>query len=272
MTTPRKDHWTSSAYNSAAGFVPKLTTTVVSYLNPQPSDKILDIGCGDGELTYQIAQKTTSGKVLGVDASNSFIETARERYPSIPFILHDATELESCPEVVTGEWDKVFSNAAMHWILRKESTRKKFFENVHSALKPDGSFVFEMGGHGNVAEVLTASIAALTHAGVPLQQAREASPWFFPSTVWMENMLKDVGFEIEKVETEYRPSKLKEGADGCESWVRLMCADFLEAVEEKKRDGAVKEICDLIETSILREEDGSRWMGYLRLRGVARKK
>jgi hypothetical protein len=52
-----------------------------------------------------------------------------------------------------GSYDKVFSNAAMHWILRPEERREDFFRGVHGALKPDGVFCFEMGGMGNVAEV-----------------------------------------------------------------------------------------------------------------------
>lgn len=273
----RKDHWSSEAYSSAAGFVPKLTTKVVSYLDAQPSDSILDIGCGDGDLTAQIA--TSANRVLGVDASKSFINSAKDKYDSLPncsFILNDSTELQTCSEAMTGTWDKAFSNAAMHWILREPSTRASFFENVHKALKPGGKFVFEMGGKGNVAEIHAASTAALLHAGVPLDLAREASPWFFPSTTWMSAALEAAGFEVEKCELEYRPSLLtadkEDGSGGILGWAKLMCAQFLEAAPENKREEVLKEICDVIETIITREEDGSRYLGYVRLRAVARKR
>ncbi|KAK4499460.1 hypothetical protein PRZ48_009975 [Zasmidium cellare] len=265
---PRKDHWTSTAYNTAAGFVPKLTSKVLSYLDPQPDDSILDIGCGDGSLTSQIA--ASGARVLGVDASRNFIETAREKYASdnCTFLLHDATDLSSCPEAVEGNWDKIFSNAAMHWILRQPRTRQNFFQNLHRCLKKDGKFVFEMGGAGNVAEIQTSSIAALVHAGIPLQTAREAFPWFFPDVAWMRNTLEQSGFEVEVCELEYRPSRLGEGA--LEGWIRLMCADMLEVVEEGRREGVVREMCGILET-VLRREDGSMWLGYVRLRGVARR-
>lgn len=265
----RKDHWTSEAYNSAAGFVPKLTSTVVSYLNAQPNDRILDIGCGDGSLTVRIA--ASGAMVLGVDASKSFIATAGETYASekCSFLLHDATELQSCEEAIGGQWDKVFSNAAMHWILQRTETRKAFFENVNKSLRKDGQFVFEMGGAGNVAEIQTSSIAALVHAGVPLQTARDGFPWFFPDVDWMRGTLESTGFKVEKCELEYRPSKLGEGA--LENWIRLMCADMLEVVEdEEKREGVVREMCDTLQT-VLTREDGSQWLGYVRLRAVARK-
>ena len=77
----RKDYWNSQTYNSFAGFVPKLTTKVVSYLDPRPNESILDIGCGDGSLTAQIAK--ASARVLGVDASKSFIETANEKHAAL---------------------------------------------------------------------------------------------------------------------------------------------------------------------------------------------
>ena len=273
-----KDHWSSKHYNSAAGFVPKLTSTVVSYLDVQPTDRILDIGCGDGSLTAQIAQASSDGQVLGLDASQSFVQTAQETHTSsnCSFKHQNCTRLEECPDAVNGSWDKVFSNAAMHWILRNPDTRAPFFENVNKALKPGGMFVFEMGGSGNVAEVQAAASAALMHAGVSLEETRETNPWFFPSTTWMEKTLQDVGFEVLKCEHEYRATKLtadtEDRSGGLEGWVKLMCGQFLEKVDESKRDAVLREICDVLDPIITRHEDGSKWLGYCRLRAVGRKK
>ena len=209
-----KDHWSSNAYTSAAGFVPKLTTKVISYLDAQPGDRILDVGCGDGALTTNIAQSASSGYVLGLDASKSFISTAQEKYsaPNCNFKLLDCTKLQDCPETVDGSWDKVFSNAAMHWILRKAEIRNEFFDNVYKALKPGGLFVFEMGANGNVAEIQAATIAALIHAGLSVKEASEACPWFFPSTDWMSATLSNAGFEVEICEHEYRSTHLSRGS------------------------------------------------------------
>ena len=273
-----KDHWSSTAYQSAAAFVPKLTSKVVSYLDVQPNDRILDVGCGDGTLTAQIAEAAGSGQVLGLDASQSFISTAEEKYAtsSCTFKLQDCTKLEECPEAIDGSWDKVFSNAAMHWILRNTETRIRFFDNVYKALKPGGSFVFEQGGGGNVGEVQAASVAALTHAGLSLDEVREANPWFFPTTNWMSETLTNAGFEVEKCELEYRPTKLTVDTDdksgGLEGWARLMCAQYLEKVSAEKQTGVLREICEILDSVIAREADGSKYLGYVRLRAVARKK
>lgn len=271
---PSKDHWSSEAYQNAASFVPKLATTVVKYLDCKPNDKILDIGCGDGILTAQLAaQLTGTGIIHGLDASSSFIETAKaiNQPPKCSYALQDCTQLDQCG-IVDGSYDKVFSNAALHWILRREDTRQRVFKEVYRALKPGGSFVFEMGGKGNVGEVVAAVLSALVLYGVPLDRARELDPWFFPSTAWARSALETAGFIIEICELEYRPTQMTNAktGGGLEGWLRLMAAQFLEGVEEAKRDGVVRHVCDVLET-VVTSEDGSQWIGNVRLRAVARK-
>lgn len=132
--------------------------------------------------------------------------------------------------------------------------------------------MFEMGGHGNVAEVMTALIYTLVKHEVPLDKAKEANPWFFPSETWIKDTLETVGFQVDKVETEYRPTKLTSAVNGgLAGWIRLMGAQFLELLDEEKQGEAVKQICEVLEPVVTRVEDGSQWLGYVRLRGVAKK-
>lgn len=165
------------------------------------------------------------------------------------------------------------SNAALHWILRDSSTRNNTLRACLEALKPGGTFVFEMGAAGNVPEVHTALISALVHQGLSIHRAREASPWFFPSDTWMRKSLEEIGFVVEVLEVEYRPTKLTTGDEGgLRGWVKLMGASMLEAVEDDmRRELAIDEVCDVLSTIVTRIEDGSQWLGYVRLRGVAKK-
>ncbi|KAI9714200.1 MAG: hypothetical protein M1812_006421 [Candelaria pacifica] len=273
-----QDHWSAEAYTASASFVPQLASKVLSYLDPQHGDRIIDLGCGDGVLTKKIADHKV-GFVLGLDSSPNLIAEAFENNMTYGLMTHtyevlDCRHLETRLSVFKEEtWDKVFSNAALHWILREEATRKSVFENVFKLLKPGGIFVFEMGGKGNVAEVHAALISALVHQGLSFEQAREASPWFFPSERWMTDGLTEVGFEISRMEMEYRPTALTtEEGGGLEGWVRLMGANLLEKLATKRRiEKAVREVCEVLQSVIRREEDGSMWLGYNRLRVVARK-
>lgn len=275
--TNQKDHWSSEKYATSASFVPLLTTKVVSYLNPSPTDRILDIGCGDGPLSAKIAATVPQGSLLGLDASPSMIKTAQTDHssgPNISFRVADCANLRtSAPDVLDGSWDKIFSNAAFHWILRAPGTRARVFADLHAALRPGGALVFEMGGAGCVAEVHSTLTAALvTHGGVPgVAEAREASPWFYADEPWMRRTLEAAGFVVEVCEKEYRPTRLtdeKEG--GLAGWVRLFGNAFLERVEEGKREEVVQHVVEACRGSCERE-DGSWWLGYVRLRAVARK-
>jgi trans-aconitate methyltransferase len=255
---------------------------VVSYLDPQPGERILDLGCGDGVLTAQIAETISPGEIIGLDASSFMIAAAKEKFPpsdsrKCSFHVQDCTNFpaETKAKYLDGKWDKVFSNAALHWILRNPATRKDVLRAAYDALKPSGVFVFEMGGHGNVGEVYSALIAALVAQGYSPEEANERSPWFFPSTDWMRGALQEVGFEVDTVEIEYRPTKLTPkdagGTGGLEGWNRLMGAEFLADLDDAKRNEAIKMVVDILDTFITRVEDGSQWLGYVRLRGVARK-
>ncbi|KAF2674789.1 methyltransferase domain-containing protein [Microthyrium microscopicum] len=275
MASANKDHWSSNTYQASASFVPKLATKVVQYLDAKPSDKILDIGCGDGVLTLDLASSCSS--IVGLDFSASMIQTAKDEaakknITNATFGIADCSRLPEDGKsfVQPGSYDKVFSNAAMHWILRNPETRDGVFRGAYDALKPGGVFVFECGGAGNVAETVTAFIASLVHvAGLSVDAARELIPWYFASEAWASARLEKAGFKVEKIELEYRPTKLVEG-QGIEGWLRLFGAGILDSIDESKRDGVINHAVGLLSGTVTRE-DGSEYIGYVRLRGIARK-
>jgi SAM-dependent methyltransferase len=197
----------------------------------------------------------------------------REKYPS-PILttssVLDATQLIHKPELQRSSFDKVFSNAAMHWILRPADTRLDFFRGVRNALKPAGLFCFEMGGMGNVAEIRAALLSVVSRR-VGMARARAADPWFFPDGAWMRRMLEQTvgGFKVERMEREYRPTPVDQG--GVEGWVRLMGKQFLDAVPgSEDREACVAEVCEVLQ-SVCESPGGGEWLGYVRLRAVARR-
>ena len=274
----KKDHWTALSYTSSASFVPKLASKVQTWLFPQPSDTILDLGCGDGVLTFQIAQ--ACNKVIGLDSSSNLIAAAKKNFPPSEKLKWEVADVRALEQSMflreqEGIFDKVFSNAALHWILREEASRTSVLRAAHKALKPGGTFVFEMGGAGNVAEVHAALILETArYARISVAEARELSPWFFPSEKRMREMLKEAGFEVLRCELEYRATELEEKKDkegGVEGWVRLMGGVFLDKIEDDgKREEAIRDVCESLK-GICGREDGSEWLGYVRLRAEARK-
>jgi trans-aconitate methyltransferase len=170
------------------------------------------------------------------------------------------------------QYTKLFSNAALHWILRCPSPqRSAFFATAFDLLQPGGTFVAECGAFGNIAEVHSAVVAALIHRGVSPQTARESSPWWFGGERDYRALLEEAGFVVEVLETELRQTELtKAKGGGIGGWVRLFAAEMLACLEEGERAGAVREVEEALEATG-RRGDGGMWVNYVRLRFVARK-
>ena len=131
--------WDAKLYDAKHGFVWEKAKAVAELLAAKPGEHILDIGCGTGALTADIA--AAGAEVLGVDRSAEMIAEAREKFPSLRFAVCDARTLP-----FANEFDAVFSNAALHWIPEAQQA----VEGVVRALRPGGRLVAEFGGKGNV--------------------------------------------------------------------------------------------------------------------------
>ena len=120
--------------------MPELGAAALHLLAPQPGEMILDVGCGDGALTDRIA--AVGAIVVGLDVSADMVEAARAR--GVDAFVADAEDMDLTR---FGQFDAVFSNAALHWMLDPDAVASGIF----AALKAGGRFVGEMGGAGNLA-------------------------------------------------------------------------------------------------------------------------
>lgn len=140
---------------------------------------------------------------------------------------------------------------------------------MRDALAPGGTFVFEMGGLGNVCEIRAALLSAVgRRAG--LARAQEADPWFFPDEEWARQVMEDKvgGWKVERAEREWRPTRADKG--GVEGWVRLMAQRWFEVLPEGEREECIREVVDVLEIA-LRQPSGGHSLGYVRLRVFARR-
>lgn len=188
----------------------------------------------------------------------------------------DAVELAKAPHLQRGQYTKLFSNAALHWVLGQCKTdaakQAEFFRAARDALVPGGTFAFEMGGLGNVSEMRAALLGAVARR-VGLAKAVEHDPWFFPDEAWAKTVMEETvgGWKVERAEREYRPTTADVG--GVEGWVRLFGASFFEALPEgKEREECVREVVDVLEVVCRNPGSGGGFhLGYVRLRVLARK-
>jgi len=237
--------WSPVTYDEHARFVSDLAGEVLGWLAPRAGERILDLGCGDGVLSEQL--QTMGCRVIGVDASPGMIAAARGR--GLDARLADAHEL-----AFDGEFDAVFSNAALHWMTKPG----KVLDGVAKALVPDGRFVAEFGGHGNVAAITTAMRAVAKSRG---GDQNLAGPWFFPSVDDYRRLLEQKRFIVKRIGLFPRPTLLK---TGMKSWLKLFRKPFFEQFGDAM-DEAVGEAEALLKPSLC--DAGGRWTAdYVRLR------
>jgi trans-aconitate methyltransferase len=241
----RAQTWSPETYDEHARFVSDLAGEVLNWLAPRSGERILDLGCGDGVLTEQL--KNRGCRVIGVDASPGMIAAARAR--GLDARLVDAHEL-----TFDGEFDAVFSNAALHWMVKPG----KVLDGVIRALVPHGRFIAEFGGHGNVAAITTAMRAVAKNRGGDQELA---GPWFFPSVDDYRRLLEQKGFIVKRIGLFPRPTLLK---TGMKSWLKLFRKPFFEQFGEAM-DAALEEAEALLRPSLC--DAGGRWTAdYVRLR------
>lgn len=238
--------WSAEGYARNARFVSDLGEAVLSWLDPKPGERILDLGCGDGALTARIA--ASGAEIVGVDASEDMVAAARERGL-------DAQVVDGRALSVDAEFDAVFSNAALHWMGQADDV----IAGVTRALKPGGRFVAEFGGHGNVAAICTALLAVAREHGL---DDRLAHPWYFPTAESYAARLQSHGLAIRRIVLRPRPTPLPTGIEG---WLETFRRPLFDALPDTVRQEALHRAVSLLAPS-LRDEEGRWTADYVRLR------
>jgi trans-aconitate methyltransferase len=254
MPTPRelKQTWNAELYEGRHSFVWQLGQGVLDLLEPKKGEKILDLGCGTGQLTHRIAE--AGATIAGLDSSTDMIGQARQNFPGITFILCDAAEMH-----FENEFDAVFSNAALHWMLDPRAV----VSGVARALKTGGRFVAEMGGKGNIAIIQNALQTVL-----PRYNAGKVPPLknYFPSISEYSALLEEAGLDVRMAQLFDRPTPL-EGEQGMANWLRQFCWYSFEGVPAAARETALDEVVRQLREVLYR--DGQWSADYRRLRFIA---
>lgn len=243
--------WDPEAYAQTGAFVHGMAGGVVELLAPQPGERILDLGCGDGQLTMRLA--ATGAKVVGVDASPQMVAAAQSR--GAEAVQGNAESLPFPDQ----DFDAVFSNAVLHWVRDHDA----MMGEVRRVLRPGGRFVAEFGGHGNIAAIRVALMAVLERHNLA---GREDGVNYYPTPKAYAERLERHGFRVEQIALIPRPTPLAEG--GMSQWLRTFRRGVIEALPESARETVVRETAELL-AHALRDEQGNWSTDYVRLRFIA---
>jgi len=227
---------------------------------------LLDIGCGDGKITAELARRLPDGRVVGVDSSKEMIHLAQKSYPSkdypkLSFQVMDARKL-----TFQGEFDRVFSNASLHWIIDQQAV----LNGVKRSLKPRGRLLFQMAGKGNAKDVLS-TIYELAEAK-PWKAffSNMAFPYGFYDTEEYKAFLQEAGLAAERVELFPKDMKF-DNSEGLAGWVRTTWLPFTDRLPAELTAKFVHEIVDHYIKRYPADEAGVVHVGMMRIEVEAHK-
>ena len=212
--------WNAGAYDTNFSFVARGGESLVDLLDPRPGQRVLDLGCGTGDLTAKIAERGAT--VVGLDADASMIERARARFPDLEFVHGDGHQFS------LGSFDSVFSNAALHWLTRPREVTSA----VRAALVDGGAFVAEQGGAGNVAKTIAALNAARVDIG---HDPVSPLPWYYPSVGEHATLLESCRFRVHVMVHYDRPSPLEDCPAGIVDWAQMFGGAYFTDIADEQR-------------------------------------
>ncbi|HEY9694404.1 MAG TPA: methyltransferase domain-containing protein [Oculatellaceae cyanobacterium] len=246
--------WNADLYQGKHAFVWQYGEDIVELLSPQPGERILDLGCGTGQLTEKIA--SVGAEVMGIDNSAAMITKAEANYPQIPFAVADARNFQ-----VAQPLDAVFSNAALHWVKEADAV----ISCTWQALKPRGRFVAEFGGKGNVHAIASTLFSIIESKGSTTLES--LNPWYFPSIGDYATRLEKQGFNVTYAVLFDRPTPLADGEAGLANWIRMFASTVLAKYSVEEQNSLIAALEQRLKPTLYR--DGTWIADYRRLRVVA---
>jgi trans-aconitate methyltransferase len=229
--------WDAEEYRTSSSNQKKWALELLSKLDLKGNESVLDIGCGDGEITAAIARRVPRGFAVGIDSSRDMVDLAvthypPERCPNISFHLKDAREID-----FDEEFDAVFSNACLHWI----SDHRPVLAGIRRCLKPGGRVLLQMGGKGNAATVLQAIDTVLKLPRWAGYFEGFAFPYAFYGPEEYRSWLEALGFSVRRLEL-LPKDMVHGGAEAFAAWLRTTWLPYTQRVPESLREEFISEI------------------------------
>ncbi|KOY14982.1 methyltransferase type 11 [Paenibacillus xylanivorans] len=208
-------------------FLSNLGVDILSLLQPQSGERILDIGSGNGDLTAKIA---AAGAIpTGIDLSERMVKLAQQKYPDLNVQVKDASQYRT-----DVPFDAVFSHAVIHWINSPAALTR----SIWLALREGGRFVAEFAGSGNIAILTTAMKEALELHGYTWAGR---NPWYHPTIGEYATLLEQNGFRVTFAQHFDKPAPLK-GEAGLRNWLNSFADYFFNDVSSADKESIYQSI------------------------------
>jgi trans-aconitate 2-methyltransferase len=229
--------WNPEEYQDNSDNQQKWGVDLIANLKLTGNERILDIGCGVGNITAAIAEKLPKGSVIGIDSSLDMVRQSEKSYPAnkhpnLSFIVKDASMLD-----FINEFDIVFSNACLHWIKNHLPVLRGIQRSLHSG----GRIMLQMGGRDNAKHILEV-------IGVLIKQPQWSSyftnfdfPYGFYGPEDYEGWLAETG--LIKKRLELVPKDMThDNKNKFAAWIRTTWLPYTQEVPASLREQFINEL------------------------------
>jgi trans-aconitate methyltransferase len=258
--------WNADDYAKHSSSQYKWAQELIPNLKLSGSEALLDIGCGDGKIAAVLAQSLPSGCVVGIDSSEDMVTLAQhtfppDAYPNLSFQRMDARAL-----TFQEKFDRVFSNAALHWIIDHQSV----LHGVERSLKSGGRLLFQMGGKGNAHDILTVLDEMFREERWQKFFEGFRFPYGFYTPEEYTAWLVEAKLKPERAELLQKDMKLP-GKDGLAGWIRTTWLPYTERLPADLRDIFIAEVVDIYLKRQPLDAEGNAHVAMVRLEVEASK-
>jgi len=199
QTTFAMADWNAERYHHISAPQQVWGRRMLDRLPLEGGERVLDLGCGTGRITAEIAARVPRGFVVGLDRSQAMLATARDwlRHQGTPvrLVLADGAALP-----FNRTFEAVFSGATFHWI----HDHAALFRSIVTALKPGGRLVAQCGGAGNLAVLYGRAERLMREPGFAAYFEEWTDPTYFSDPDSAARRMRAAGFV--DVETSLEPA------------------------------------------------------------------
>jgi trans-aconitate methyltransferase len=255
-------HWDAEDYAKNSSAQELWANELISKLALKGNESLLDIGCGDGRITNEIARRLPTGCVVGIDASGNMIELCSKSFArnNLSFYVMNAMAIE-----LDKKFDVAFSNATLHWVKDHPAV----LASLKKHLNPNSKILFQMGGKGNAQDIInTLEQIIRSHKWAGYFKAFDF-PYYFYDIKNYQEWLPEAGYEIIRIEL--IPKDMVHGnTDGLKGWLRTTWFPYTNRLPVDLRELFLTEVVNqYIETNPV-DPNGQTHVAMVRLEVEAR--
>ena len=237
--SPKPVTWDPAAYAANSAAQHSWARELIANLSLRGDEHVLDVGCGDGKVTAEIARAVPKGAVTGVDASASMIRFARTRFAPPRFSNLDFQVMDARRIRLPETFDIVFSSSALHWV----DDHRAFLRGAAACLRPGGRLLVSCGGKGNAQEVFLALRPEMRRQHWRQFFRKMDKPYFFYAPNDYRKWLPRCGFKVRRVRLAPKDAAYQ-GRASLAAWLRTTWLPYTQRIPEAMREEFVAAIAD----------------------------